>query len=291
MTPAFTIGEGILGLEAVHRLADRVDLNTQTGLPRIELDRITGLHSLPDADDNREATYAMTGERVFPSLNRGRTITYEGRLLAQDLHGLRWMGMQLRYAATVGRLSETSVVVTPHPTVGGVTHRYDARILALEIDDTQTRGYEAMPTPYQREFVLTVRQSDPRYYLVGQDVTVIGTSGQVITVTNLGNFDALPVFTVNGPIPDDLVFERYDNFVARKLLYNDVGLASGQQLRLDFNDRTLERVSDGESFEHKRVFDDSNWWDASAAGLNPGATQIRCAGGGTWTCTFTPANW
>jgi hypothetical protein len=289
--PPFTIGEGILGLEAVHRIANHVDLNTQTGLPRVELDRITGLHSLPDADDNREATYAMTGERVFPSLNRGRTITYEGRILAADLHGLRAMAMQLRYAGTVGRLSETSVVVTPHPSVGGVAHRYDARILALEIDDTQTRGYEAMPTPYQRDFVLTVRQSDPRYYLVGQDVTVSATAADVVAVTNPGNFDALPVFTVNGPIPTDLFFQREDNFVERALVYEDVGLASGQQLRLNFNDRTLTRVSDGASYEHKRAFDLSNWWDTTAAGLNPGVTHISVVGGGNWTCTFTPANW
>lgn len=287
----FAATEGVLGLEANHRLANRVDLNTQTGFPRCELDRITGLHSLPDADDNREATYAMTGERVYPSLNRGKTVTYEGRILARDLHGLRWMGTQLRYAATVGRLTETSIVVTPHPAIGGAVHRYDARILALDIDDDQTRGVGSMPTAYQREFVLSVRQSDPRYYLVGQDVTANAVESDVVEVNNVGNFDALPVFIVNGPVPTDLFFQRYDNFVERALVYEDVGLATGQQLKLDFNNRTLTRVSDGESFEHKRAFDLSNWWDTTAAALNPGITHVSVSGAPTWSITFSPANW
>lgn len=288
---AFTVAHGILGIEAIHRLANQVDLNTQSGLPRIEVDRITGLHALPDADDNREATYAWSGEQVYPSLNRGKTITYEGRILGADIYQLRALTHTLRHAAAAGRLYETSIIASPHAAVGGSVYGYQARVLALEVDDAQTGGYEQIPTAYQRSFVLTVRQSDPRYYLQGADVTAGGASGAVVTVTNPGTADALPVWIVNGPIPDDLVFERYDNFVPRKLLYDSIALAAGQQLRLDFNTRTLKRVSDGASFEHHRVFDDSDWWDATAAGLNPGITQIRCAGGGTWSCTFSPASW
>lgn len=289
MSP-YTIAHGILGLEGIHRLADEIDMNTQGGLPRIQLDRITGIHALPEADDNREPKYGQGGEQVYPSLTRGKTIIYEGRILGADLPQMRAMMHSLRHAASRGRLGETSIVVRPGG-FGGVTHSYDARVLALESDDEQTLGLEAMPTAYQRGFVLTVRQSDPRYYLVGGDVYVEAASVDTITVTNPGNAPALPNFIVDGPIPGTLTFDRLDNVVARKLVYEDVGLATGEQLRLDFGARTLRRVSDNASFEHKRVYDDSNWWDAGAAGLNPGATQIRVTGGGNWAMGFAPASW
>ena len=291
MTTPFTVDHGILGLEGIHRIGDELDVNVQTGWPRIELDRITGLHSLPEADDNREPTYAQGGERVYPSLARGKTITYEGRVLGRDIWQLRSKTHALRLACAGGRLMETSFVVRPHPTVGGNSHRFDARVLSLEVDDEQTLGNEAMPTAYQRGFVLTVRQSDPRYYLVGADVSSGGAAGATVTLDNVGNAPALPVFVVNGPVADELLFHRFDNFVERKLLYDDVGLAAGQQLRLDFNNRTLRRVSDDASFEHKRVFEDSNWWDAGAAGLNAGITHVTVTGGGSWTITFSPASW
>ena len=50
------------------------------------------------------------------------------------------------------------------------------------------------------------------------------------------------------------MFDRLDNDVPRNMTYEDVGLATGQQLRLDFTTRTLLRVSDLESFEYKRNF-------------------------------------
>ena len=98
------------------------------------------------------------------------------------------------------------------------------------------------------------------------------------------------MFLFNGPVSGDLLIERLDNLAYRKMVYEDIDLASGQQLRLDFSDRTLTRVSDGESFEHKRDFGESNWWDPENVGMNPGDTQIKVTGGGTWTITFTPAN-
>jgi hypothetical protein len=293
---AFAIEHGILGLEGIHRLSNLVDLNTQGDLPRIELDRIVGLHSLPEADDNREAKYGQGGEQVYLSLARGRTITYEGRLVATDIYGLRSLARSLRYAAGLGRAGHsnvpgTSIVVRPDPAVGGISHSYIARVLALDIDDEQARGYESMPSPFQREFVMSVRQADPRYYAVGVDVWGGGVNGAISTVTHPGNAPAQPVFVVDGPISGQLVFERLDNTVAANLTYEDVELDGGQQLRLDFSQRTLVRVSDLEPYEQHRDFSGSNWWDPGFAGANPGDTQMRVTGGGAWTVSFAPAQW
>jgi len=295
MTVPFTVDHGILGLEGIHNLNGLLDINVQTGWPRIELDRITGLHSLPEVDDNREPAYARSGERTYLGFIRGKTIVYEGRVLARDLWTLRSLSHELRQACNrVGgsaRTTEGFVVVRPHPTIGGNSHRYDGRFLSFEMDDEQTVGNDAMPTAYQRGFVLTIRQSDPRYYIVGADVSAGGAAGASVAVDNVGNASALPAFVVDGPIPGDLLFERLDNVAHRKLLYLDIGLAAGQQLRLDFMDRSLRRVSDDESFEHHREFDESNWWDPGSAPLNQGVSHVSVSGGGNWTISFAPASW
>lgn len=289
MTP-FALNQGILGIEAIHNWRGLVDLNTQTGLPRIEVDRVTGLHALPEADDNREPATGRIGEVTYPSLPRGKTITYEGTIYGRTLYDLRAHSALLR-GACAERSAEGWMQVNPDPTIGGAALGYAARVLALDMDDEQTVGVGTMPSEYQRHFVLSLRQSDPRYYQIGAPVQGTAGQGVVITVINLGYAPAEPVWIVDGPVADDLVFERYDNPDPRKVLFNSVGLAAGQQLRLDQRTRTLTRVSDGVDFTSKLVFADSSWWDEGAFGLNPGATQVRSAGGGNWTITFDPATW
>ena len=64
---AVAIIDGILGLEARHRWNGIFLLNDlEGGLPRTKLTRITGIHSLPEADDEREPRTAMIGEWIFP---------------------------------------------------------------------------------------------------------------------------------------------------------------------------------------------------------------------------------
>ena len=291
MSP-FTVDQSVLGLEGIHRINDELDMNAQGVLPRIKLDRISGLHSMAEIDDNREPMYGQGGERTYTSLARGKTVTYEGRVIAADLYTLREHARDFRLVCSHGRLlGTTEFVVRPNPAVGGPSHRFEGRVLSLDIDDEQIASPWAVPTPWQRSFILTVRQADPRYYLVGADVTAGAASGATVEVDNVGNAPAQPVFVVNGPVADELLFHRLDNFGDVQLLYDDVGLASGQQLRLDFANRTLRRVSDNESFEHKRVFEDSDWWDAGVAGLNEGVTHVVVSGGGAWTISFSPASW
>jgi hypothetical protein len=298
MTPpaAFTFADGVLGQEGIHNWRGLIDINTQTGLPRIEVDRFTGLHALPEADDDRAPAVGRIGEIVYPSQPRGKTITYEGRILGRTLHDLRSTSASLR-TACADRSTEGVMTVRPHPTIGGVQTYYSARVLALELDDDQSPySPDALPTPYQRGFVLTLRMSDPRHYLVGA-AHYAAVSASSVGVTNQGNAPTEPVFIVNGPISDDLVFERLDNPDYRKLLFDSVTLASGQQLRLDFKNRTLRRVSDGTDYMGKLVIATSNWWDESIPGLMPGNTGVRAAlGAGTagtnaWSIDFAHANW
>ena len=290
----FGIEHGVLGLEGIHRLNNRFDMNLQGVYPRVKIDRITGLHSLPDADDFRENNYGRAGEIEYQSLYRGRTVVYEGRCQAMDLLGLRWITRTFREAGSFGHLHHGNITVYPPAAIGGVVFEYEPRILSLEIDDEWTRSLHAVPSPYQREFILTVRSGDPRYFVVGQDV-IYGPAadGAWVAVNNPGNAVANPVFLINGPTAGTLTIERaVGNFLARKMVYRDMDLGSGDQAILNFKDRTFRLASDNSDLDYLRVFDDSNWWNPGAAGLNIGVSQVRVSGGsGTWQISFPPASW
>jgi hypothetical protein len=290
----YGIEHGVGGLESIHRLNNRFDMNLQGVMPRVKIDRITGLHSLPDADDIREKNYGRAGEIEYTSLYRGRTVVYEGRCQAMDLLGLRWITRTFREAGSFGHLHHGSIHVYPPAAIGGVTFLYEPRILSLEIDDEWTRSLHAVPSPYQREFILTVRSGDPRYFAVGMDqVYGPAADGQWVAVNNPGNAVANPVFVYTGPATGTVTFERAaGNFLARKMVYREMSLSSGQQAILDFKNRKFTLASDGSDLDYLRVFDDSNWWNPGAAGLNIGVSTVRVSGGsGSWMISFPPASW
>lgn len=298
MSP-FTIADGVLGLEATHQWGAGLVLNQEGVYPRYELDRIGGLHSHPEVEDNREPAFGRIGEIAYPSLPRGKTLTYEGRVVAYTLAQMRAAAAALR--GSFRPVSDGTMYVRPSPVIGGPTWRYGARVLACDVDDEQTRGDEAMPSPYQREFVLSLRMADPRFSVDGAPVSVNGVDGDVRVITNPGTAPADPVVVIDGPNTDDLVFERDNNPDAQKLIFSDVTCAAGDQLRLDWKARTLTRLSDGVQFANRVVFDPEewwaadhrSWWDANTDGLNPGPTTIRVAStdGGAWVCTIDPASW
>lgn len=285
-----TLAQGVLGLEGIHNITSRFDMNVLGSLPRARLDRINGLHSMADLDDNKETNYGRSGETFYVSETRGRTIVYEGRLQAASLPSLRQLETDMREACSFARRT-VGVFTIRHFDGGGVQHRFYGRVLTLEIDDEQTRGAGALPTKWQRQFTLTVRADDPRYEVVGADVSVSGVTEQWRTITNPGNAPGEPKFFVSGPILGGLIFERSGNFIPRNLSYYIPSLIpSGDGLVLDFATRTLSLQSDGSDMDHLRDFSQSNWWDAGAAALNVGATDIRVQGA-SWSCLLVPRNW
>jgi hypothetical protein len=294
MTP-FTAAHGILGVEAIH-LWNGTELNRQltdagaVRWPLVRFNRITGLLGLPEADDNRAPATGRIGEIVYPGFPRGRTITYEGTIYGRNLQELRGASASLR-----GSFSERSaqgmMVVKPHPVVGGADFYYYARTLAFDLDDEQVFGYEAQPSAYQRNFILSLRQADPRYFHGSQKNTGALAAGATPTVTNDGNAPTDFGITCDGPIVDDFVIERYGNPDARKLLLNNVDIPGGDHLTINMGARSIRRLSDGLDLTGKLVFADSNWWDDGVWGLHPGSTVIRCAGGGNWSCYFNSASW
>ena len=201
---ATAIADGPGGLECTHTIGG-IELNDLETFPRYKLDRITGMHSLPEAYDERRANVGRLGESIYPSYPRGKTIVYEGRVQASALDEMRSMGNALR-AACSNRSAEYSIAVAPNAAWGDDTWSYSARVMQLDMDDEQVHSPLHARGPYQRAFTLGVRMSDPRFIYTLASCSASGfTTAQAIN--NLGSAPADPVFTVvvPGGTPDIVI--------------------------------------------------------------------------------------
>lgn len=162
--------------------------------PRYVLHRVTGLGSLGEPEDLRRARVGAIGEIAEPSLRRGRTVTYEGDVLARSLLELREAEQALRDA--FASLEEGRMDVTPHPENGELSALvpvyFEARPLTCEIADVQESK------DWRRPFVIALRQGDPRHFESDQD-----SHSAEITTTAVGEeFDGIIAVPDNarGPI-------------------------------------------------------------------------------------------
>ena len=290
---AATLGEGVLGLEAIHNF-NGAALNSLGGFPRYNVDRITGLRSRSESDDVREPNRGRSGEQPFASPPRGKTVTYEGRVQALSLETLRGACNGLLNAFADTNFPKWCTV-SPHPSRGGVSFSYYARSLSCDIDDEQLRsGRTAVPSPYERRFTASLRQLDSRYF--GPTVTS-GTyaNGSTQTVTNTGWAPAEPLFTLLGPIsgsgiriervggPDPRFFELADSIAW-------AAINAGKRLTVDFFNRIATSPEIGGDFTSLLQFN-STWWDDQVPGLHSGAQSIQVTGSSGWTVAFSPAFW
>jgi len=154
----YTASAGPLGLQGRHTWNSTFTINDLAyGLPVAALDKITGLFSLPEMDDLRDPVVGGNGEVIYPTFTKGKTITYEGRLITIDGEGLyayRWQMLN----AFADQSNEHTMLITPHPSWGSGGWTYNARVLACDIDDEYLeQNLETLPSPYQLHFVLSVR--------------------------------------------------------------------------------------------------------------------------------------
>ena len=296
--------DGILGIEARHvwqGVTTLNDIEKTPRLPRVRVDRVRGLHSLPEADDNRAPNTARMGETPYPSFARGKTVVYEGRLQAATLQDLRQLEYELR-AAFSERSTEGTMVAVPHADYGTESWFYAARVLQLDIDDEQPFGYSRMPAPFERAFTLGLRQSDPRYYLsdAGSSGSIAG--GVAHNVTNEGTAPTEPAFVIN-PNDETVIVENLSVLdpdgepVRLEFDFSDIWVPGDlENLRIDFRARTA--IVDYEILGVAQV--DQNvmpyltgvtWWDENVPGLAPGVNQLRVTGATTWQATFYSASW
>jgi hypothetical protein len=77
------------------------------------LTRIQGLHSRTETDDNRAPLTARMGEEIYLSLQRAKTVTYEGTICGATLADLRRAGRHFRQS--VSGTAETFMLVQANP--------------------------------------------------------------------------------------------------------------------------------------------------------------------------------
>jgi hypothetical protein len=279
---AWTTQHGPPGLEGTHTWGGVV-LNTDRslGLPRYKLDRITGLMSLPEAQDFRQPRTGRRGEESYPGAALGKTVVYEGRIQAPTLQDMRLMETELRGAFRKRGREQVMALARP----SGPGWFYGATVAQLDIDDEQTRGPSAQPTPWQRGFLIGLRLGEPRIFMVTPQSYGPFVHNTWHQVTNLGNTDADPTFT-GTVLADGTDVSVYNSTVqvdgaAARLTFRDLPAGA---FACNFNQRTT--TVDGEDVAGKLDPDYDRWWNELVPGIEPGANQLRAVGLSAWGVTF-----
>lgn len=282
------------GVEGRHAWNSELTLNDRAVWPRYKLKRITGLHSLPDAEDNREPATGRLGEVVRRALRRGKTLTYEGTVEGRTLAQLR-QGEDALLGA-FAELDEGQMIVSPHPAYGGPSFFYRARALACDIPDEQQAPPKRSTLGFERPFALSLRLADPRFYETQQQgpiptgpivqgaglslpwilpVIIPGSAASgTVVVTNTGTAPTDPIIDLYGPVTNPRVM---NDTLGRELRFKGLTLAEGSFIRVDFKQRTikLEGTSDFRSKFDRQL---STWWDEGVPGLRRGDNAVRYRG-------------
>lgn len=280
--------DGILGLEGIHTWTaasgEVFALNDMTSPNHVSLEKIAGIHSTAEADDNRSFRTAMPGEIVYPSYRRGKTIVYEGRIRAGSLQALRAKCNEMRRAFRE-RSVEGTMWVAPHASYGSGSWGYNARAMQLEIDTTFTSPQNHPWGPFQHSFTLGLRMSDARYYW-----SIVATAGDIasgttVVVNNQGTTATDPIFTISVlSSPKTVTVENLTTGKSIVLTALPVSLVT-----VNFKTRTI-RNNNGADFSGY-FSPASTWWDELVPGLVPGNNSVRVRDtDGLWLYSFQHAS-
>lgn len=322
MAPQLT--DGVPGLEAVHTLTPAspwpsFDLNDwespTTGQTKqwteqaawTKLLDIQGLHDAPDQNDDRVQLNYQHGELPLPRFTRGRTITYSGKVAAATLSDLRSEVAALRAtcASALTKPTAWTLAVAYSSTLdpSGLVYTAYGIPTAFTCDDNQPPDTTS-PSPWVRQFTLTFRQSDGRWWVTPTAfVCSIGSPGSPLaggsthTLTMTGTAPSEPTFYVYGSGSGSATITLANTTTGDQLKFDlPSALASGDQLVVNFGTRQALYTASGggASVDYTGYIDwpNSGWWyqieaaDALLVGDN--ALQVS---GDTWACVAMPAVW
>jgi hypothetical protein len=208
--------DGPLGLEARLVLPNRAayTMNDRSvaarSAARVIFDAIGNWGALGDREDRRSPRRGMIGEQALRAILLGKTLSPKGRVQAPSRQLL--VRAVREFQAAMNDDQEQRFELWPHPDYGSIGHYFHAATLALDgLDDDQTNySPQSLPTPWQRDFTLSIRLSDPRMYVI-DDLAGTGFTRRVdahASRTSAGTPRPIPVIsgTLNG----------VDHFTARE---------------------------------------------------------------------------
>jgi hypothetical protein len=312
------IADGALGLEALHTWTPpqgivsggipAFTLNNRASLTAlltadgyaVKVKSITGLHSLPDLIDEREAALGRIGEVVYDAEDSGKTVVYSGTIYGSTLQKLRLGSNNMRRtfqaksreAGAVHRLAQVGegmMTISPHASYGSINHVFFGRAQSLEMGGEQTAGPSATYGPFLRPFVLTIRLADPRVYGATENSSTGHADATSVFITNNGSAPTEPVFKLQGVFTTTpAVIARGTDYVLAFEGLN--GISDG--LWVDFKSRRAWLNTAGTEMTAKISVAQSNWWDPGVHGLDPGPNDIGVTGigAGTWEVFWSDAS-
>ena len=290
------------GHVARHVWNGQLTLNERGAWPRIVIEAVDGLRSLPDPDDNRDPATGRWGEVPRAAVRRGKTLTYRGYLEDHQITRLWDLREDVLQAFTpieeelrMDMVPPAGISAQLPPGIEAPTLFYTARCLQCDVPD---RGPDRTAMGWAWPLAIALRMSDARFYDTAEQTgetgplniqsgmtfpilkpVVIpapgGTAGTA-TITVGGRADVDPVVRLHGPAGNPAI---YNDTLGVVLRTRNLALAADSFLEVDFRDRIalLEGQSD---YSHKVDLAQSTWWDEGVAGLLPGDNTIRFAGEG-----------
>lgn len=193
--------------------------------------RITEIDGLQDADirDARENNPSYHGESVYSALYGGRTLTLTGYIIALNLKKLRDMQQALRSA--FADLNEHALIFHV------ANYNMDHQIFCRKMSGIQMREAQTQFSFHRRDFLITLRASNPRFTSIWQktsSVANVGGSG-TMTIRNTGNFRASPRVLLYGPMTNPTIA----NSVSGEVFAMTGSIPNGGFWEIDTEKRTI----------------------------------------------------
>jgi hypothetical protein len=276
MTPTFLSGTKAsppVGLEATFSYNGLV-LGDRSNPDRYRILQVSGLDDA-DLRDSRELLPTQDGETAFTAYYGGRTISLRGIIEAGNMAKVRDMQKALRTAFV--SLTEIPLYIYSPGGLADVMFEKVRKSAPIQMAEQQANLRAA------REFQITLRASDPWMVTTSLTTSSFSATGSG-TLTNLGNFNAVPVIEVTGTsslVNPTITIGSYSVGFTHSF-------ANGEMFIINVRNRTITNSSG--VFKYGKLSTATTWpWPL----LLPGANAVsisRSSGSGTidikWRSTW-----
>jgi phage-related protein len=226
--------------------------------------RVMGIDGLSDPDirDSREDKFSDDGEDAYDSYYGGRTIVLKIRVEAYQLDKLRDMEEALRTAfASLTEKKLTFVTGDPEK---------DHYIMCKKSQSmSNTEDIESINYRHFRDWQITLRASDPRFYRSkkkSKSSTIVGGVPEELNVINIGNYSSFPKIKLFGPMENISLYNDQAPEPFNGIIFNAAyALGEGEFLVIDSERRT---ITDDTGASQISQLDKASGWLKVSPGAN-----------------------
>jgi len=201
--------------------------------------RVLSIDGLADADvrDNREELPGDDGESAYDNFYGGRTIVLKVRVEAYELNKLRDMEEALRTAFST-MVNNPLYFLTGDPEKDHYISCKKSASLTKE-EDVSNINFK-----HFREWQITLRASDPRFYRVKKKflTTLVNNYYQTdeVNLINIGNYNTKPIITLQGAMSNIKIINDNANEPFNNITFKDsVSISDGNYYVIDIEKRIV----------------------------------------------------